>query len=134
MITMPPRASGSHGWLARMLHAQRAYAARRIARTRLRGVQGGARAVGDEHGVDLRGLDWPPVEVALAVGAAELDEPVVLAGHLDALRDGDQAERGREVGDEARERPFPAVLLLDAVDERLRDLEHVDREAAQVAQ
>ena len=62
-----------------------------------RAAQPTPRAVGREQDVDVGRDDGIGVEVALPVGAAELDEAVVLSGDLDALRHGDEPERrGRD--------------------------------------
>ena len=63
----------------------------------------------------------------------QLEQLLHLFGVLDALGDGPQPEDARELDDRGGERRLLAAVG-DAVDERLVDLEDVDREAADVVQ
>ena len=87
-----------------------------------------------EQSVHLCRVHGARVEIALSVGAVQLDETVALAADFDAFGDGFESERGGEADDQTDESPLLAVVVLDAVDERFRDLENVNREAAQIAQ
>ena len=63
----------------------------------------------------------------------QLEQLLELIGTLDALRHRAQVEDARELDDGGRERGFLSPVR-DAVDERLVDLQDVDREAADVVQ
>jgi hypothetical protein len=69
--------------------------------------------------------------MALTERESEIAQPRELLGILDSLGDGTQAQTVGERDDRAHERSVR--LVVQAVDERLRNLEHVRREAADVA-
>src|SRR5690606_25122303 len=88
---------------------------------------------GGEDRVYLRGGRRPPEEVPLPHLAPELLEAARLLLQLDSLRDRLQLQRAAERDDRAHQRWLDA-LVSHVVDERLVDLEDVDREALQVAE
>ena len=71
--------------------------------------------------------------MSLAELAGELEQPLALLGALDALGDDREAEDLAEVDDRPQQRGLVARLP-DALDERLVDLQAVQRHPAQVAQ
>ena len=88
---------------------------------------------GAQQRPDVVGALRPSEQVALAERAAELDELTALVIVLDALGDRAEVERARKTDDRLHE-TRGTVLAADLVDERLRDLEDVDREPLQVAE
>ena len=75
----------------------------------------------------------PGVQVALAAGAAEPAQDGDLLGSLDALGDDLEVEGAAELDDRPGQHG-PVAALADPVDERLVDLEDVDREPLEVAE
>src|SRR3954447_9076950 len=100
---------------------------------RPRGIGGGDEgSTGEQCGYFL-GRQRRAEQVSLAMRAAELAQTIELLGELDAFRDQVETEVEAEVGDRARHDRV-ALALADPVDERLCDLQHVDRELLEVPQ
>src|SRR6185437_1224695 len=83
--------------------------------------------------LDLVRRRRPAEEVSLAEAATELPEALGLRGMLDALGDGRETERVGESQDGVDER-LVRIRAEQLVDERLRDLQRLDRELGQAAQ
>ena len=102
-------------------------------RARLRKPASGLeRASFAEQGADLLGRHRRTEPKALDAIAAELDEGVALDLELDAFGDHAELERVSE-RDDGRDHGARSWIARDGIDERLVDLQVVDREVAQVA-
>src|SRR6266480_1835298 len=86
---------------------------------------------GVEQGGDLGGGDGAAEVITLGPVATEALEPVGLLGVLDSLCDHLQPEAAAQLDDGCGQR-VPA--LAGAVDERLVDLQNVDRELLQITE
>src|SRR5207344_165903 len=86
-----------------------------------------------EHHVGHLGGRWPAEEVSLALVAAKAPQLRELLRRLDALGHRLEPERAAQADDGAHDRGISTVRG-QARDERAVDLEHVDREALEIAQ
>ena len=86
-----------------------------------------------EEPLDLVGRRRAAEEIALAEAAAHLPEALGLGGMLDPLGHRREPERVAEPQDRVDER-FIRAVADELVDERLRDLQRLDRELGETAQ
>jgi hypothetical protein len=108
--------------------AQRPLAGRSDRQLRMPRKRPRARALGGEQRARGARIERPPQQEALAEIASELGEQCALVGALDALGDGRQPEVAPEADDPGQQAVRVALVASRQVEERLGDLEDVDRQ------
>jgi hypothetical protein len=100
---------------------------------RHRSPQASARPSGCKPGFDLESVGGPRIQIPLPERTVEFEQRLRLSCSLDSFGDDVEVERGREAKDCVDECSVGRIAV-DPVDERLRDLQHVDRKVPEVTQ